>query len=201
VQKNIADLRSTFIRSVQIAHSTQTVRSAIYQRHLLIAPMKKAFLLQYGLLQNCRSVLFEFLEAQIENNLETPIINYSGQSIAGLMRHVAACYMNWLGYFGMQMPEGLLGEVTASSSTGLRELYERVDTLVYHFIDQADVDMDVPIAGIHDAVGAVSATSAQLFTHVFSHEFHHRGQVLNMCRILGYVPPDTDVSLFFPIKL
>ena len=159
--------------------------------------MKEAFLLQYGLLQNCRTVLFEFLETQIGDQLDTPLIGYSGQSIAGVMQHVAACYMNWLGYFGMQLPEGSLGEVTASSLTILKELYERVDRLVYHFIEQAGAAMAVPVAGTHDAAGAVSATPAQLFTHVFSHEFHHKGQVLNMCRLLGHVPPDTDVSLFF----
>jgi uncharacterized damage-inducible protein DinB len=46
--------------------------------------------------------------------------------------------------------------------------------------------------GYHD-----SATPLQLFTHVMTHEFHHKGQLLSMFRILGHVPPDTDVSMSF----
>lgn len=84
--------------------------------------MKEAFLLQYGLLQNCRAVLFEFLETEVGDQVDRPLIHYSGQSITGVMQHVAACYMNWLGYFGMQLPEGSLGEVTAPSLRALEEL-------------------------------------------------------------------------------
>ena len=36
-------------------------------------------------------------------------------------------------------------------------------------------------------------TPLQLFTHTITHEFHHKGQVLSMSRLLGYVPVDTDV--------
>nr|WP_261382294.1 DinB family protein [Mucilaginibacter achroorhodeus] len=33
----------------------------------------------------------------------------------------------------------------------------------------------------------------ELFTHVITHEFHHKGQLVNMSRQLGYIPVDTDV--------
>ncbi|MFI5159066.1 MAG: DinB family protein [Sphingobacteriales bacterium] len=33
----------------------------------------------------------------------------------------------------------------------------------------------------------------ELFTHVTTHEFHHKGQVVSMSRQLGYTPVDTDV--------
>jgi len=57
--------------------------------------------------------------------------------------------------------------------------------------------MEVPISNVHNAVGEVTATPLQLFTHVLTHEFHHKGQIMTMCRILGYTPVETDVSLFF----
>ena len=39
----------------------------------------------------------------------------------------------------------------------------------------------------------VTATPAALFTHVITHEFHHKGQIASMSRHLGYLPPDTAV--------
>jgi uncharacterized damage-inducible protein DinB len=39
----------------------------------------------------------------------------------------------------------------------------------------------------------LTLTPLQLFTHVITHEFHHKGQILTMSRTLGYIPVDTDV--------
>ena len=36
-------------------------------------------------------------------------------------------------------------------------------------------------------------TPLQLFTHTITHEFHHKGQVMSMSRLLGYVPVDADI--------
>lgn len=36
-------------------------------------------------------------------------------------------------------------------------------------------------------------TSLELFSHVITHEYHHKGQVLSISRHLGYTPVDTDI--------
>ncbi len=33
----------------------------------------------------------------------------------------------------------------------------------------------------------------QLFTHVITHEFHHKGQIMSLSRHLGYTPVDADI--------
>jgi uncharacterized damage-inducible protein DinB len=33
----------------------------------------------------------------------------------------------------------------------------------------------------------------EVFTHVMTHEYHHKGQLLSLSRQLGYTPIDTDV--------
>lgn len=35
-----------------------------------------------------------------------------------------------------------------------------------------------------------------IFTHVITHEFHHKGHAMTMARLLGYTPVDTDVMRF-----
>jgi uncharacterized damage-inducible protein DinB len=39
-------------------------------------------------------------------------------------------------------------------------------------------------------------TPALILHHVLTHAFHHKGQVVSMCRILGYPAPDTDLNQF-----
>lgn len=37
---------------------------------------------------------------------------------------------------------------------------------------------------------------ALVLHHVLTHAFHHKGQIVSMCRILGYPAPDTDLNQF-----
>jgi uncharacterized damage-inducible protein DinB len=37
-------------------------------------------------------------------------------------------------------------------------------------------------------------TPAFILHHVLTHAFHHKGQIVGMCRLLGHPAPDTDLS-------
>jgi uncharacterized damage-inducible protein DinB len=39
-------------------------------------------------------------------------------------------------------------------------------------------------------------TPAFVLHHVLTHAFHHKGQIVAMCRVLGHSAPDTDLSQF-----
>jgi uncharacterized damage-inducible protein DinB len=39
-------------------------------------------------------------------------------------------------------------------------------------------------------------TPALILHHVFTHAFHHKGQIVAMCRELGHPAPDTDLNRF-----
>jgi uncharacterized damage-inducible protein DinB len=39
-------------------------------------------------------------------------------------------------------------------------------------------------------------TPALILHHVLTHAFHHKGQIVAMCRALGHPAPDTDLSQF-----
>ena len=49
--------------------------------------------------------------------------------------------------------------------------------------------------GYPDGTTAVR-TPAFIIHHVLTHAFHHKGQIVAMCRVLGYPAPDTDLSGF-----
>lgn len=39
-------------------------------------------------------------------------------------------------------------------------------------------------------------TPALVFHHLLTHAFHHKGQIVAMCRLLGHPAPDTDLNQF-----
>jgi uncharacterized damage-inducible protein DinB len=39
-------------------------------------------------------------------------------------------------------------------------------------------------------------TPALILHHIFTHAFHHKGQIVSMCRALGHPAPDTDLNQF-----
>jgi uncharacterized damage-inducible protein DinB len=52
-------------------------------------------------------------------------------------------------------------------------------------------------AELHFPDGDVAVrTPALVLHHVLTHAFHHKGQVVAMCRLLGHPAPDTDLNQF-----
>lgn len=138
---------------------------------------------QYALVLVSRGRLLDFV-----SGLDTDAPVFNGTSIRFLLEHVASCYIGWLADVGLGEPRWAV--------TGLPfpEMFARIDDLVSRFLSSAP---ETPIHAVHDSMGPVTATPVGLFTHVVTHEYHHKGQILMMARMLGAVPVDTDASEAF----
>jgi uncharacterized damage-inducible protein DinB len=76
----------------------------------------------------------------------------------------------------------------------IKLLFEQVDFIVQEFLEKYSDDYQVSLTKTIPRKGIkLILTPLQLFTHVITHEFHHKGQILTMSRLLGYIPADTDV--------
>jgi uncharacterized damage-inducible protein DinB len=52
-------------------------------------------------------------------------------------------------------------------------------------------------AELHFSDGDIAVrTPAFILHHILTHAFHHKGQIVSMCRALGHPAPDTDLSRF-----
>ena len=142
------------------------------------------------MLQHSRELLFRFIETTLGQDLHTPLQAYDNKSVRDLLEHSASCYFYWLGHFASGQPDRSLEKEDISSMPLVRSLYREVDVLVNGFLEKCDEDLNMPIME--------DATPLQIFTQPFTHEFHHKGQIALMCRLLGYIPPDTDVRRSFP---
>ena len=151
---------------------------------------------QYALIRSSREVVLNFIETEVGNDLNTPVPCFNGQVIRYFLVHTADCYFHWLKYFALKEPVRLIDNEDFKSIDLIRKLYTRADETMVRFLQNFADEMETPVTGVHNRSGLVSVTPLQLFTHVTTHEFHHKGQIVTMCRLLGYIPPDTDVIRF-----
>ncbi|QQK78224.1 hypothetical protein HUG15_07355 [Salicibibacter cibarius] len=76
----------------------------------------------------------------------------------------------------------------------MRQVFEGVDDLVYEFLEEFNGQWEFGIKGnVPWQKEKEELTTLWLYTHVITHEFHHKGQIVSMSRNLGYIPEDTDL--------
>jgi uncharacterized damage-inducible protein DinB len=73
-----------------------------------------------------------------------------------------------------------------------QEYFHSIDALVNEFI-HAHSENHLAHIELTNKERKVVVSPLKLFTHVITHEFHHKGQLLSLNRHIGYVPVNTDV--------
>jgi uncharacterized damage-inducible protein DinB len=148
---------------------------------------------QYALLQGSREVVLNFIETKVGADLNIPVPAYENSTIRYLLVHTANAYLQWLQRFALNEPLELLSDEGFDTISVIRPLFQQADTAMAVFLRHFAGQMEIPLNSALSRNRQVSATPLQVFTHVLTHEFHHKGQIMSMCRMLGHVPPDTDV--------
>ncbi len=147
---------------------------------------------QYQLVQSSRQVLFQYCQQLSPAELVGSVAGFGRGSICNLLVHNARTYAYWLGKIGLGKAEDIPAEEAFSTLPEIEHYYRHIDELVLAFLacyrEKWQEQKPFPLYG-----NEVMVTPLQLFTHVITHEFHHKGQVLSMGRQWGYVPVDTDV--------
>ena len=148
---------------------------------------------QYKLIQSSRTVVLNFIETEVGEALNVPVDAFEKSTIRYLLVHVSNCYLQWMYNFAMGNKLELFDNEEFKTIAGIRSLYADTDDLAKNFLERFADQLDEPITNTLSRNRTITATPLELFTHVTTHEFHHKGQVMTMCRLLGYPPPDTDI--------
>jgi uncharacterized damage-inducible protein DinB len=151
---------------------------------------------QYALVQSSRTAVFDFIDIHVGAGFNSPVAAYNDQTIRYFLVHNANTYLQWLRYFALKTPFVLLNDEEFASISLIHSVYKEVDKTMEVFLETFAEKLEEPVQGVLSRNRRVSATPLQLFTHVITHEFHHKGQIMSMCRLLGHTPPDTDVIRF-----
>jgi uncharacterized damage-inducible protein DinB len=146
---------------------------------------------QYELVQSSRNVVLDFCESFREGDY-TRGLTFDDKSICNLHVHTANTYQGWIMTIARKLQVERYKDSDYQSIHAVKELFQQVDDMVFTFIqDSSDTWLETLEAEIRGK--KYNLTRAQIFTHVMTHEFHHKGQILMLARQMGYSPPDTDI--------
>jgi len=152
---------------------------------------------QYQLILDARSRLFDYLETLDTVDFTRERSQFPlGGSVRNLLVHIANTYEAWIIKRALGRQIEFTPYVAIDRLIKVRTLFDGLNQHIQTFIQRYG---DHPLDKINiDVKGTLRQSSPlELFTHVTTHEFQHKGQILTLTRHLGYTPLDTDI-IFFP---
>ena len=155
--------------------------------------MYTTLLHQYQLVLSARGALFDYCETIETEYLLTPLPSFNNESMISQLMHVANCYLFWLANSAMQQQRPYFKDEEHRDLATVRDAYKQVDLTVNDFLQHFKDSLAQQRLITRPDGSSLTRSPFEIFTHVITHEFHHKGQVINMSRQLGYTPVDTDV--------
>jgi uncharacterized damage-inducible protein DinB len=147
---------------------------------------------QYNFVQSSRQVLLEYCERISQKDFMAENSSFGRGSIRNLLVHIGNTYEFWIGRHALNLEVDFTPYNTIEDVLQAKDYFLTIDSLIARFIDvYSGNHLEGLIFEINNQ--KVSASPLKLFTHVITHEFHHKGQVLSLSRHLGYIPIDTDI--------
>ena len=155
--------------------------------------MKEMLTAQYELTRDARAVLLKYVSSMPHDNFirSHPVVG-NGGSIRNLLVHINNSYHGWMMKFAFQESFQKRAFTDVLTLKGCEAYFEQTNKLAERFIDYFDGRYYEPLKG-QLASRDFTATPLQIFMHVVTHEFHHKGQILVLGRMWGHEPVDTDV--------
>jgi uncharacterized damage-inducible protein DinB len=151
---------------------------------------------QYNLIKGSREVVFTYLELEVRENFFVTLPAFNDKDIRYMLVHIANTYIAWINNFVLKGDRKFFSEDEISTIDQLRAIFDEVDDIMDRFCLQFSENPVQPVKGYKWADKYIETDSYSIFTHVITHEFHHKGQSMTMSRLLGHTPPDTDILRF-----
>jgi len=155
--------------------------------------MKDSWTLQYEMIQGSRAVLLDYCDLITPKHFTTEVQGFGrGGSIRNLLVHNGHVYRYWMGEHAMGREMRYPEFTDIFTMQECRDYYLSINHLVEEFIRRF---ADTPATILRSTRNnkETTTTALEVFTHVITHEFHHKGQMLSISRHLGYTPVDTDI--------
>ncbi len=146
---------------------------------------------QYEFVKSSREVLLAYCKTISEADFIDQNSSFGrGGSIRNLLVHNVNTYQFWIAHHSLQQMIAFTTYESCDHIEKVIDVYASVDIFMNQFIMSIDFEKEIEyqINGFK-----AGAKPFKLFSHVITHEFHHKGQILSLSRHLGYIPVDTDI--------
>ncbi len=156
--------------------------------------------IMYDLVRRTREVLLEFTESLPNDIYILEHKDFAYGSIRNIHAHVAGCYLYWAGVaLGYKREDLIVPDDQITNAKTMRERFEFVDGIVNEALEKFTAP-DEPLEFAHRS-GPLKVTQRWLLLHPITHEFHHKGQLLALARVLKHpLPGDVDTDLVLPFE-
>jgi uncharacterized damage-inducible protein DinB len=158
--------------------------------------MQNLLQFQYKLVRESREVVFVYLESEVKEDFLVPLPAFSDKNIRYMLVHIANTYLAWINNFVLKGDRKFYSEYKTLSIDHLRAIFDEVDHIMNGFCLEYSENPLQQVKGFKWVDKYIETDSYSIFTHVITHEFHHKGQLMTMSRLLGHTPPDTDILRF-----
>ena len=139
-----------------------------------------------------RAALFGYCNTIVpEDLLQAQLPFGRGGSIRNLLVHNVNTYQYWVLNVGLHRNVSYTEYDSVKTVAEIAGLFEPINEGVFTLIKSADQLAEEVSYERNGSPATVNRL--KIFTHVITHEFHHKGQILSLSRALGYTPIDTDV--------
>lgn len=150
------------------------------------------FYQQYEYVKSSRRVLLEFCKTMSEMDFLSENNNFGRGSVRNLLVHIGNIYELWIGKNSLNKNIKFRDFNCVKNAKEAEDFFSDIDLLLEEFLSVYSENYMIDIeSNISDKI--IVATPLKMFTHVITHEFHHKGQILSLSRHLGYLPIDTDI--------
>ena len=147
---------------------------------------------QYNLVLYSRNTILDYIKTISEEDFLQEHSTFGRGSIRNLLVHICDTYSAWIG-------ERALNKIIDFKPF---EDYKNLDVCILYFdvvnaylseFFKAYADNYNAVIKINRNGQIINVSPINLFTHVITHEFHHKGQIMSLSRHLGYTPVDADI--------
>jgi uncharacterized damage-inducible protein DinB len=158
--------------------------------------MQNLLQFQYNLVRESREVVFVYLESEVKEDFLVPLPAFNDKNIRYMLVHIANTYVAWINNFVLKGDRKFYFEDEISNIDQLRVIFDEVDHIMNRFCLAYSENPVQKVKGFKWVDKYIETDSYSIFTHVVTHEFHHKGQSMTMSRLLGHTPPNTDILRF-----
>jgi uncharacterized damage-inducible protein DinB len=148
----------------------------------------------HGWTHACLSLALDHISTIPANDYVTELTGFGFRPLREQTIHVFNCEGFWIHTLqGLQYVDRTFGDCPILAD--VRNLQKKVSQSTHAYLSTlTDQQLNGDVK-LHFSDGDVSvSTPALVLHHVLTHAFHHKGQIVAMCRALGHPAPDTDLN-------
>ncbi len=152
----------------------------------------------YSWVKRSRAELFTYLETLPLDIYIQEHPDFAYGSLRNIQAHVVGCYFFWVGQMGLNLETDRAALESIPDVATMKKKFLEMDEMLEKAFERF-MDLDTVFEITRPKRDTLMVSQRWLIMHPITHEFHHKGQLLALARVLGHpIPSHMDADLVLP---